>query len=395
MAFDVDKGVWTYTPPRVGWLPSAVDVRDARQMLDWFIPAWVMLLALRAPIMGPRSVRLFCRLTVLNAGLLALFGVVQYSSGTDRMYGVLPMQAHFFSTFGYPNHAGSFFLLAMGLSAGLLAWDLRDELTKRRALRAWASGSTLFISLAAANLSFSRFAILISWLMLVGLVCLLTRYAWPRLRPVQRVHYLASVAGIALLVVLLTVGLGREGIRREFENKTGSRNLIDVELNLRSFQWEPALDIWSDNFLFGAGGWGYRHMVGQYTPREHWGLLTEGKANAHSDPLQFLAEFGAAGAGAMLLVVVTLTLSALRGGGWRTPVRYLPLAGVAVVGVQSFIDLPFRSPAVMLLWLACLASAGRVLQPASEVSAVAEVPPNRLSPTQGVARVTPLDRMLL
>ena len=55
--FDTAARAWTYSEPRwAGW-PSAITATESRQMLDWFVPAWAILLALRSPRHGTRARR--------------------------------------------------------------------------------------------------------------------------------------------------------------------------------------------------------------------------------------------------------------------------------------------------------------------------------------------------
>jgi hypothetical protein len=359
--YDSELRGWAYSPARIAWLPSAITPAEARQMLDWFLPAWVILLALRSPAMSSRGVRMVWRLLAYQAGLLALFGIIQYTSGTTLMYGVAPMRPHFFAAFGYPNHAGSYFLLAMGLAAGLLSWELGAGDEMRRWGRRAALAISFFLSFVSANLSLSRSAILLSWLLLFLLIGLLIYFLWHRLQIVQRVHLIAAGLAVLCLAMMLTIGLGRDGIKGEFETKPEAKNLVDRETSFRWFQITSAFRMWADQPLFGVGGWGYRYLIGHYVPPKEWKRITEGKANVHNDPVQFLVEFGVVGAGCMAAVTLILLGAARRARHGYAPLLVLPLIGVGFVWMQSLIDLPFRSPAVLLLWLICLAGASRVV----------------------------------
>lgn len=373
--FDSDLREWAYSPPRLAHLPGAITPAEARQMLDWFLPAWVVLIGLRSPVMTSRSVRFALRMIAYQAGLLGLFGLLQYASGTTMMYGLVPMRPHFYATFGYPNHAGSYFLLSMGLSAGLLSWDLTPDPRLKVWLRRIALSVVFFLSFVGANLSLSRSAIVLSWTMLVGLGYLLVKHLWPRLSAVQRLNTVMAGLAVISLAVLLTVGMGHAAIKKEFSPEPGSSTpLMQKETSFRWFQMRSAFRMWTDNPWFGVGGWGYRYLIGHYVPVDEWRRINEGKANVHNDPLQFLAEFGVVGAGSMAGVVGLLIAAIRRAKTGFPPVVLLPLLGVSLVGLQSLIDLPFRSPAVLILWLVCLGSVSHVI-PARREGKSTRTPP--------------------
>lgn len=358
--YDSAARAWSYSPPRIPFLPSAITPAEARQMLDWFVPAWVLVVALRAPGLSGRGVRQLWRLLVWNAAALSLFGIVQYASGTTQMYGFLPMRPHFFASFGYPNHAGSYFLLTMCLAAGLLSYDLaRGGHWVRPALL----GGAFFLALAGANLALSRLSILLSWLLLAPIGWLLLRPLWSEWTMARRLNSVLAGLAVLALAAVLTVGLAREDIRREFKPENDQKTFLDRETSFRGFQIKAAALIWKDAPWWGVGGWGYRYLLAHYLPESEWRRITEGKANVHNDPMQFLAEFGVVGFGAMATVVILLARRAWRPRMRLPPLVLLPLLGCALVGLQSLIDLPFRSPAVLALWLVLLAGAGRVWTP--------------------------------
>lgn len=372
--YDAAERAWTYSAPPVAWLPSAITTFEARQMLDWFFPAWVVLLAMRSPRLSSRGVRALWRGLAYQAGLLALFGVIQYASGTSHMYGLIAMRPHFFASFGYPNHAGSYFLLMLCLAGALLSWDLAPGGGRRILIRRLLLGSVLVLSFMGAMLALSRFAIIIGCLLVVAQTVFLVVSVWPRLPAVSRIHLVVVTVAALSLGALLVLGLGREGIRKEFKPEQDNKTLVQRETSFRWFQIQSALRMWKEHPWVGVGGWGYRYLIGHYLPPEEWRRINEGKANVHNDPAQFLAEFGLLGAGAMAGVVGVLMAAAWRNRHPHSPLWVLPLSGCAVVALQSLIDLPFRSPAVLVLWLVMLAGVSRVLPPRRDATASGVVP---------------------
>jgi O-antigen ligase len=140
-----------------------------------------------------------------------------------------------------------------------------------------------------------------------------------------------------------------------------------------------ATELWKDNWLFGCGGWGYIHYsIPKMTDEERKQMQMVGGINVHNDYLQFLAEHGAVGFGAIVAVVVMLLAPAVR--TWRilvktarfskaknrppSPVQifampasvFYILAAAAATCIHSFGDCPMRSAAVMSLFFVMLAA---------------------------------------
>ena len=361
--YDPATTSWNYSEPRhAGW-PSAITRAEARQMLDWFLPAWIIVLAVRSPGFTSRAIRKLWRVVAYHAGLLALFGLVNYAFGATHMFGFVPMRLHFFATFGYPNHAGSYFMLGLCLSTALLSWELAGAREGVNRGRIMALIAVMALCYVGAVFSLSRLAILLATALLPVLVFFLVASVWSKLPAVQRVHVIATSLAIMGLAVVLTLGLGREAIRREFKPEDDNKTFMDRETSFRWFQITSAFHIWMDHPWVGVGGWGYRYLMGHYLPADQWRRITEGKANVHNDPAQFLAEFGLVGGVCMTGVVGVLVLASWRKRHPHAPLWWMPLLGCALVGGQSLIDLPFRSPAVLTLWLLMLAGSARVIPP--------------------------------
>lgn len=432
LVFDPAASRWIYTLPRIRWLPSAVTKAEAREMLIWFFPAWAAVLSVRSGLLGHRALRRLFGVLVASAVPLAAFGLVQYASGTKSIYWIHPVETEFFATFGYANHAASYFLLMMCLAAGL---GIRAFAKARRG-RAWLPavgyGMAFLLCLAAANLSLSRAAILLSWFITGFAACCLIGWNWFDLAPAARLNLVAGSLATVVLGFFLTAAMGMEALEKELVTLTkpylGAKGTwlssfpVAVSLSLTAgflsacglvgFAWRArraasgkglalalvvlslchlpavgrvggeaaresqasssekkvggleerraqmgaAVRIWKDHPWFGVGGWGYRYFLGMYLDPVHWKWIKPGKANVHNDPLQFLVEFGAVGAGLMAGIAWVLAAPLRRSGTWRGHAVLLPLLGVGLVFLQSLIDLPFRCPAVLYTWLVILAA---------------------------------------
>ncbi len=356
LVFDPETSKWFYTAPRVPWLPSSISRSESAEMFAWFFPAWAAMLCVRSGRISRSGLRALFFLMVVNAGLLALFGVLQYLSGTHSIFWIQPLDCTFFASFGYENHAGAFFTLMLSLSCVLLVHDLVRKNGCGSARRRSLLIACALLTLLGANLSLSRAAIALSWTIVLWVTAYLVQQMWPRLRPVERLYLVLAIAVVLLVAVLLVAGLGWDVIRQqEWDMKETHRSA-----NPLGGEWalmrSAAVRLWLDHPWFGIGGWGFRYLLGWYIPPELWGKIRVGDASVHNDALQFLSEFGLFGTALLASWAVIPLVSVLRAGGWRNPPVRVALAGLSMTVVQSMIDLPFRCPAVLYAWAVILAA---------------------------------------
>ncbi len=372
--FDIESSRWTHAPPpRPGW-PSAITADEAAEMFRWFFPAWCLLVALRSGMLTRRAARRLLRAVLASAAVLAALGIAVYASGSQRIFWVSPAQQHFFASFGYANHAGAFFVLCLGPSLGMVTDEfLRLRSGRRRIGRLVMLVSITILLLAGANLSLSGAGIALSWGLVLFAVVYGIGWVWQLLGVSARINLIAGCAALLCLGFFVVSGFGQ----RAFDEETTRLESAspERELGQRMHQTRAAVDIWRDAPWFGVGGWGYRYLFPSYVDDAFWESLSDlnpesqslakaGKANVHNDPLQFLAEFGIVGGGLMALVVICL-LVRIGACGWheiRQPGILCPLMGTALTVLHSLIDLPFRSPAILYLWLTILACLPILLQ---------------------------------
>ncbi|HPF99786.1 MAG TPA: O-antigen ligase family protein [Kiritimatiellia bacterium] len=369
LLYDPARGAWFYSRPPMPGLPSAISRSESLEMLRWFFPAWAVVLAIRANVLRRRALRLLYLLMAVNGGLLAVLGIAQFVSGATSIYGVYPLKTHFFAAFGYANHAGAYFNLMFALSAGLLIHDAKFFREPERRLRLMVLVPVTVLNFIAANLSLSRAGMIFSW----GLAAFFGLYAmwWVGrlMTPAHRAYFLAGLAVLACSAYLVVGGLARDAIRREL---SGQEYKTRSSLPLKG-EWQmlrvASVRIWKDHPWVGIGGWGFRYMLSVYLEPSQWDGIRTGDANAHNDPLQFLVEFGAVGGVLMAGVVLSLLVPILRSGRWLDPLMLFPLAGAGVTALHSLIDLPFRSPAILMAWLLILAAMLRQLPPSARKQA--------------------------
>lgn len=365
---------WVYSGPRhPGW-PSAVKADDVLEMFRWFVPAIILLVTLRSSLIRPTHRRWILRGLLANGALLALVGILQRATGRFTFLGLDTVKAYYFSAFGYANHAGSYFLLMTALGAGLVVHEIRRQARRGR----WPTGllwllPATILCFTGANLSLSRAAIILVWLLLAALLVWNFVYFWSRLRAAQRLNLVAGLLGVTMLLGMGILAAARSDIGREMQTITRDKHnrqitptqslSHEMRLALLGAAWQ----MWQDRPWYGVGAWGFRYRLYEYLPADQKHLArATGRANTHNDTLQFLAEFGLVGFIPLLTLAGLAVAPGVRTGIWRDPAAgALWLGSVLVVG-HSMIDLPFRSPAVMYAWLTVIALAPALIPVASK-----------------------------
>lgn len=369
--FDLASNAWVFSPPPVNWGPFCVDPDEARQMLYWFPPAFAVALGLRHGT-NRRGKLYLLRALAANGALLSLFGLIQYASGTTSLFWMTPMSDTFFASFGYANHAGAFFTLLFAVTLGLFVQALLDAEERKHA---WWLGLALCLNMAGAILSLSRAAILFSLALLVLGGMYAIRHAWRQVSAGVRLKVLAIfLIVLAFGTAFLVFAAPDNAVMKELQTIEWGK-LGEETFGVRWQQTSSAWNIWRDHPWFGVGGWGFRHYVCLDLDETKRASLHRGGANVHNDPMQFLTEHGVVGFGLMLGAVVVLMIPLVRrfrhvhatqAKGWTgepwvlfrvSPITILLLGGAAITFLESLIDLPFRSPAILITWVAALTCA--------------------------------------
>lgn len=369
LEYDVTDQVWRYTDPKWDSMPFCVNQGEAVQVLIWFHAVLTVLLAVRH-CMGPQAKMLLLHILVWNGVLLSALGFFQLFTSPDKLFWYRPMKVFFFATFGYPNHAGSFFILISAINMGLFVNALSRE--EEENTHPWHLGVALLFNLAAVYASLCRAAIVLGSALFVFFI--IYGFFYLRHRIAKGIIF-KMLAVFAVLIGFIFAMSAMPGSDFAKEVKTISLDsMSSVYDGDRAILSDAALKIWKDHPWTGVGGWGFRRYVGLYIGEEQWDFLQEkGKANVHHDILQFLCEHGAIGGGMIialamvLLIHLGIRLATMPKGNhmdssseisWFdsvSPIVVLSLAGCFCVLVHSTIDLPFRSTAVLLVWFIILA----------------------------------------
>ena len=355
-------------------LPWSLFAAESRNALDWFPPILVALIAVRHALLK-RNKRALMGFACVMSAVLALAGIVQYAldgqflywgmnatSGVDSQGGL----AYFFATFGYPNHAASWFSAVMLLSIGMALWASEHRDAAR--LHPVVYIVCAVLCCVSAILSGSRAGMLFA-LFIVAFAALYIPFrclgSWS---PSARF----SVLGTLFLVAAVTLGTAAFRLYVIDANQTradaietaqadlakaksaGAQEAIDAALAAKSnaealphYGEMPSVDLvfkeiydtdWEVFFedpirgrsgyqgilagrqhdaypWFGSGAWSFRWLNTSYinpdAPEEKSWFGARGgvgQANVHNDTLQFLAEHGWIGFGLMLGCLASLAL---------------------------------------------------------------------------------------
>jgi O-Antigen ligase len=146
------------------------------------------------------------------------------------------------------------------------------------------------------------------------------------------------VAGLALAIV---VGNG-ESSRQAQSLSTGASRLVTLRSNRYAY-WRVALRAFGDEPLrgVGAGGWSV------YWLRER--TVSEAARDAHSLPLQTLAELGVIGLALLAAFLAGIALAAGRAGRMAPALAAGPIAGVVAYIAHSPLDWDWQMPALTLV----------------------------------------------
>jgi hypothetical protein len=324
-----------------------------------------------------------------NGAVLAALGFAQLLTETKSMLWFVPLESHFFSTFGYPNFAGAFFTLIFAISAGLWSFDATLFMQSEQIAVAQSEKSFFYknrmllpvvMCFLAALATLSRAAILLSVAVLAAYSLYMICFVWKRISQVARIRIFAGIIGVIALMAISLMVFKLNSFKGELKSLT-YEEVVKRVTGAGYYHVRVAKAIYNDHPVFGVGGWGYPHYQKQYmTPEDMKYMQVQGGVNVHNDTRQFLAEQGYTGFGLMLACVLALTLplwysvfkliknsfkvaksdidSNSPAGHWLYCIP-LPLVavfiGTAATLCHSTGDLPFRNPAVLSVWVLAFA----------------------------------------
>jgi len=287
---------------------------------------------------------------IFTAMAISFYAAYQFLTGSNRVWHtVSPFPHRGSGTYICPNHLAGFLemLLPLGMAYALVGRF--KPLT--RVLLGYASLAIL----SGIAVSVSRggwISTLVALLLFFGVLMTNRAYRLP---------------SVVLLVVL--VGAGVYLVPKSEVFQTRARQLIadgQVRDDARFALWQPALRVWHDNVLWGAGPAHYDFRFRQYRPLE----IQARADRAHNDYLNALADWGVAGAGLIASAWLLLFLGVYKSwryvrsaprdlGGRQSSNRFALVLG-ATLGLiailcHSVVDFNMYIPANALLAIALMA----------------------------------------
>ena len=381
--------------PPVPIIPFCVNRLDHLNVVFWFALALPAMVAVRDGLTR-RGKRLVLELIVWNGVAVAALGFVQGAmDAPGPFWSSLPngrQASDFFATFGYPNMGGDYFTTLFGIAVALWrdrvaqarrekeAEEAKGDQTNRQRmfwhLHYFLIPAALFFFAALNTLSRAAI-ILVTSTAVVYFIHTLVSFVHGMRRARRVMIGVWSVLAFSV-VVFFAMMFMPEKLQREVDT-IGPTAVLDRVTGRGYYHNRVATEVWRDNKLFGCGGWGYIHLcIPKMTKEELKQIQMVGGINVHNDYLQFLAEHGLVGFGAMVAIVVILLWPVC--GQWRWLVRDLrfkkgkdlppkpiqifalpaPVFIILVTAIATLIhafgDCPLRSPAVLTLFFVSLAA---------------------------------------
>lgn len=274
------------------------------------------------------AARRFVDAAVAIAGWLSLIALFMF-------WGNSSPGMRWYSTFYWPNPFAAFLLLVLPV-------ELVRSLHAHGWREAVAHGAISVLLGTSFILTYSRGA----WLTLLAVspvMLLLLRPLswWSAMR-----RWLVIGALVAVAVVLLTHGLGaRTSSQGVLDRAVSAANVSDTSLQGRLNFWHAAAAIFRDHPVLGtgAGTFGAVHAAYQRDVRFY-------ASDAHNLYMQTLAEMGVLGLVALLLILGSIAVSAVRlmaqvRGGEEYPLIVGVVVGVLAFLLHSGVDMDWRFPA--------------------------------------------------
>ena len=359
---------WLEPATPVSWLPSSVEAPFAKsnpwRALTIFVSFTLLLSSIWAGFSRRKSYHLLWVAVMANATVLALLGIAQRLLGADRIFGLYkPSNRAFVSSFIYPNHAGCYFNLMLGLAAGMAWWH--HQRSNRCIEGPGAAAAATSVAICCSSLvliSCSRVSIVLMMVFTVIVGGALLFRLVRRNGPIGRRQ--ESIPLIMTLTAFLCVGfvvLSSDKLRERFAIVASSPVAADQD---RSFARQAARDMFADHWMFGWGAGSFRYGFTKYVKfypaiyySDNGGRRTW--EHAHSDPLEFLCEFGVLGLLPLVYILIQVAWKIARSRVWRNPLTIPIVCAVALVIFHSWFDFVFQCPAVLLTWGVMLVGAIR------------------------------------
>ncbi len=328
---------WLQPVNYIEWLPHGIAVPWEKvnmwQAIIFQSGAWLFVCALWIAIQHRRSVLFLVWTSVLSCALMVALAILVHFSGSDRLLWSFPHQGSigFFGSFYYPNHAGAFLVLNLGLCLGLALFYFHQASNRG----AKSSPFLFLISIALLHyaglwVSDSRGGVLFGTAVIA--IFFMVWIASVMASRTLEINRGSLAGGVFLSVLILCVGLLfgakldivqlNKEVQQVVQDAFGlahtgeSDRFMEKGSRARFLFMKATVDMWKEEPFTGFGLGSYRFYIGvhqrnypeiyisQFHTKRQWreqrgfdedAVLTVRLKFAHSDWLQSLAEVGVIG----------------------------------------------------------------------------------------------------
>lgn len=295
------------------------------------------------------DVRFFVRLIVFNSMLVAVEGILQHLSGTNRLLGFrLPRHGGvIFGPFVCRNNFAAYVNLSLPLAAGLaLLPDMFSQTCKSKTPQRFLWGFCGAMILAAVLLSTSRAGVTVSLLTVAAVVFDLALRRRDSHRWLQ----------YGRLIIFLMVGSMAIVLAGGVQNVIAGFNRLDPGDPLRLDVWKSLWVAIRDSFWWGYGLGTFRYLFPFYQPVD----IHEFYEYAHNDWLEAWFDFGINGLAFVIAFLLSVFAAILKDRIKRTSSFRRSLASSVVIALagcllHALVDFPLHIAAVQVTFVAIAA----------------------------------------
>lgn len=292
----------------------------------------------------PERLRLLLWMICISGGSLAVLGIAQRLSGTDRIFWLLrpdwPRADFLFSVFSYRGNAADYFNLLWPI-CGIFGWLVlrfaqraRENGGREKLWPGWLLIVIAMVMAACPAMAGSRGGTIVAAVMLALVLIALSLASRRRAR---------SVVMTGVIALVLMVGLGWQQVQPRFGD------LMTNGLSSRVKLSGIAAAVARDNFVFGTGPETYPAVSQLYfaDPMEEWYV------QAHDDWMQGLATMGGVGFALVAALLMMTFLPGIKAGGMAIPsvLRWGMLIAAGGCLAHAKFDFPFQIHSIATLFV--------------------------------------------
>jgi len=289
-------------------------------------------------------------LAAVNAGLVALHGIISRLLAAPAIYWSLPVTTDFVAAFPYRNHAAAYYYLYCGLSIALAAGAYQHYRRVGRGLRRSLAFCALSVLLAvAAILTKSRTAVVMIGLLYCGTPAIAALYSWTRTRWLSRRRVLV-LSGICLAGVFATLGAAYfTTVNARFAELLGGRS---YSIAAREAGATATLELASQSPVYGHGLGSFSLLFEPFQRRhptiEMGSSFTEVWPHAHNDYIEALIELGMIGCLPLAVILCCWLIALLKQQIWKQLPDSILLFSCCLFLLHAAFEYLFSNPSLLL-----------------------------------------------